>query len=227
MGFFSSVKKVGGGLLGGITGQGGADAAGDAAAQQERFIREGIGALDQSYKNQLSLLQPYLQTGDKALSTYSSLLGLDGAPVDYSAFENLPEYQFALQQGQLGIDRAAAAGGNLFAGGRLKEAAAFNSGLASQNFNSYANRLSALANLGPQTAGMLSGYQGNLGQNKANMLASIGDARAGGYLGAANSYSNAASNLLNFAGGFFGGGGSAQGLNAQVNPSAGFMNTRF
>lgn len=231
MGFLSGVAKVGKGLLGGVTGQGGADAASDAAAQQEKFIRQGIGALDQSYTNQLNLLQPYQQTGDKALSTYSSMLGLGGAPVDYSAFQNSPDYQFALQQGQLGLDRTAAAGGNLFSGGRMKEAAAFNSGLASQNYNAYANRLSALANLGPQTAGMLAGYQGNLGQNKANMLASIGDARAGGYLGQANSYSSAASNLMNFVGSFYGGGGAAQGLNAQVSPSAGsgsgFMNTSF
>lgn len=227
MGLLSSVKKVGGGLLGGVTGQGGADAASDAAAAQERFIREGIGALDTSYKNQQGLLNPFLQTGTNALNSYAGLLGLNGGVPDYSGFKDSPDYKFALEQGQMGMDRAASAGGNLFSGNRLLEASRFNQGLATQNYQNYANRLGSLANLGPAMATQLSGYQGQLGQNKANMLSQIGDARAGGYLGQANSYSNAASNLMNFVGSFYGGGGSAQGLNAQVPSSGGFMNSSF
>lgn len=208
MGLFKKIKKAAGGIVGGLTGIGGADAAGKGSKAQTRYLKEGLAELDRSYQDQLGFLGPQQALGNNALNLYGGLLGVNtganggaGMP-DYSSFFKSPGYQFQLEEGENAIGRMQSARGNLFSGGAGRELASFNSGLASQGYNDYANRLGAFANLGPQTNNLLAGYRGNLGSSKANLLAGIGDAKAAGYVGAANSYSNAAGNLLNFGSSF-------------------------
>ncbi len=229
MGLLGKIKKVGSsGLIGGLTGAGGARAARRGARAQQQALRQGINTLDETYDDQFNLLNPQAQIGNQALAQYGQLFGIgtgangaNGAP-DYSQFFESPGYQFTQQQGEQGIGRMQSARGNLFSGGAGKELNEYNNGLASQGYNDYANRLGAFANLGPQTNQLIAGYMGQRGQGVANLQSGIGDARASGIVGAANSYSNAASNILNFVSSIYGGKGSAQGLNAgvQQSPSA-------
>jgi hypothetical protein len=119
-----------------------------------------------------------------------------------------PGYQFRLDQGELGIKRAASARGGQYSGATLKALANFNSGLASQEYgNAYSrfntdqttnyNRLAGLAGTG-QTANTAVGNAGNsafntianAGNANANAqgqyLQNAGEARASGYVGTAN-----------------------------------------
>lgn len=58
----------------------------------------------------------------------------------YAGFEQDPGYAFRQQQGEQAINRAAAAGGGRHSGRTMKALAQFNSGLASQEFQNFANR---------------------------------------------------------------------------------------
>lgn len=55
-------------------------------------------------------------------------------------FEEDPGYQFRLQEGEQGIQRAAAANGSAYSGATLKALARFNSGLASQEYGAWDTR---------------------------------------------------------------------------------------
>jgi hypothetical protein len=123
-----------------------------------------------------------------------------GAP-NYANFFMSPDYNFALQQGQLGLDRTAASGGSLFSGGRMKEAAQFNQGLASQQFNNYTNRLASLAGVGQTATQSTNNALSGAGNTIGNALTGMGDARASGYIGAANAKQAGYNNLFNLAGG--------------------------
>ena len=114
-----------------------------------------------------------------------------GAGPDYSAFFQSPGYQFRQDEGIRAIDRSASARGQLMSGGTLRELQRYGQGLASSEFNSYANRLSDLAGIGSSvaTAGGQLGAQaaGQVGTSAANIGQSImagGTAQASGIVGA-------------------------------------------
>lgn len=79
-------------------------------------------------------------------------------PIDV---QNDPGYQFNLEQGQIGLNRALGAQGGLFSGNALKEAANFNQGLASNYYNdAYARQANMV---GSQNS--IYGSQGDIGAN--------------------------------------------------------------
>lgn len=126
-----------------------------------------------------------------------------GTP-DYSAFFRSPDFDFALQQGQRGLDATAAAGGNLFGGNRLREASQFNQGLATQQFGNFSNRLASLAGLGPQTTNQLGQTLQNTGNQIGQGLQNMGNVRGSGYVNAANAQQQGLNNLLGIGGLFLG-----------------------
>lgn len=163
---------------------------------------------------------PWLNTGKSALSTLAGMYGLNGgtsgAPAgatqtmfdgttatplngspgqsgepNYSAFFSSPDYQFALQQGQGALDRDAANRGTLYSGGHTTDAIQFGQGLASQQFNNYANRLASLAGIG-QTAANQLGYAG---QSMANQVGNLNMANAANQMNSSYNKANAYSNL--------------------------------
>ncbi len=112
---------------------------------------------------------------------------------DYSAFFKSPGYQFRLDEGVRAIDRSASARGQLMSGGIQRELTRYGQGLASSEFNSYANRLSDLAGIGSSVAtagGQLGATAaGQVGASAANIGQSImaaGSARASGIIGSNN-----------------------------------------
>lgn len=116
--------------------------------------------------------------------------GSSGKP-DYSAFYESPDYQFAFQEGNRAVNAGLAARGLSNSGRALKELTRYGQGAASTQLNNYRNQLAAMAGIGQQTAQNL-GQQGMatgqiVGQNTQNAA----DARASGYLGQANSWTNA------------------------------------
>lgn len=139
-----------------------------------------------------SLLRPQIDTGTGANYTLAQLYGLptpgnpSGGQADAASkiFAASPDYNFALQQGQLGVDRSNAAKGLTLSGGQIKDTATFNQGLATQTFGNYYNRLLSLSQLGTQAAGTNAqlastgaNLSGNLGTTGANVSANLAGAR--------------------------------------------------
>lgn len=134
-------------------------------------------------------------------------------------FQADPGYEFRMAQGQQALERSAAARGGLLSGAALKDTARFSQGLASQEYQAAfdrfntnrTNKMNPLLSLAgsAQTA---SGALGAAGQNYANAagnalgqyaatagqnITGSGNARASGYVGAANAISNGISQAYN------------------------------
>lgn len=131
--------------------------------------------------------RPFLEAGYDALGRQQRIL--DG---DYSQFENSPDYLYARDEMQRGIERGASARGGLYNGGTSVDLARHLNGLANQNLNSYWNKLAGRAGQGQVTASGL----GALGANMANNIGSLNMTnaanQASSYQQRADAYSGAA-----------------------------------
>jgi len=150
-------------------------AANKAASAQNRASQQANELKGRIYENARSDLAPYQQAGTNALAGLTAL-----SNGDYSAFQNSPDYQFAMQQGVQGLDRSAAARGALYSGGQQADLTSFAQGLASQNVGNYRNQLMSLAGMGQNAAGQIAGvgqnYAGAYGQNLNNAAYAQGSA---------------------------------------------------
>lgn len=165
-----SLLGAGVGTLGSIWGgnKGGKAIAGAANQANDK--------LTGTYEQGLSYFQPYQQAGTGALSGLSAL-----AAGDYSGFQSSPDYQWAQQQGQQGMDRSAAARGSLYSGGHLADTMAYNQGLASQQLGNYRSSLMDLAGMGQNAAGSMASLGQNYATQYGNNLLTGAGARASGY----------------------------------------------
>jgi hypothetical protein len=211
---------VGGFLIGGPAGAAigaslgsgidGSRAASDASSAQQQAAdaatAEQRREYDMTRADQLGLLKqqredqaPWLSAGQNALSKLAS--GID-LPSD-------PGYQFRLNQGTQGIQRAASAHGGLYSGATLKALARFNQDTASQEYGNSWGRLAQLAGFGQNATNQVGqagqnayGTIANAGMNASNNigqnLMGAGNARASGYVGGANTINNGIGQALNF-----------------------------
>lgn len=146
-------------------------------------------------------------------------------PPTLAQAEQTPGYQFEQEQGQLGIDRTAAAAGGAFTGGTLKAGSAFNTNLATTTYQTQFNN--AFQSYQAQLAKQAQEYQqlitpATLGANAAagtstnvaNLMSNIGNAQAAGTVGTANAVTSGISNGTN---------GILQAylLNGALNPNSG------
>lgn len=122
-------------------------------------------------------------------------------------FQETPGYQFAFDEGVRALDRSASARGDLRGGGYGRELTRYGQGIANQEFNNYANRLSSLAGVGQAATGSTAaaGAQssGNIsnalmagGQAQGNALMAAGTARASGYAGVGNAINSGVQNYM-------------------------------
>lgn len=129
-------------------------------------------AADANYYANTQNMQPYLNAGNASIGQIQQLNA-----GNFSSFRESPDYQFALTQGLQGLDRSAAARGSLYSGGQSADVLGYASGLASQQYGNYYNRLMGLAGMGQSAASALAG----VGNTYANQTAN-------------NAYNNAANN---------------------------------
>ncbi len=146
-----------------------------------------------------------------------------GEAPDYSAFFKSPGYEFRLEEGTRALDRSAAARGMLMSGGHTRELTRYGQGLASNEFNSYANRLASMAGIG-QTATQATGALGSAASGQVgrqtNALGQTimagGTAQAGGIVDSNNAMLGGFQGALGSIGGAIqnypwgGGGGTVQ-----------------
>lgn len=151
-----------GAVIGGV-------AANNAAKKGAKATDQASQAAIDEQRRQFDLTRgdqlPFLQAGHGALGDMQALNS-----GDFSKFFQTPDYAFARDQGLQGIDRSASARGGMFSGGADADRMKFASGLASQNYNQFYNRLQAMAGQGQTTASGL----GQLGMGMANNIGNAG-----------------------------------------------------
>lgn len=133
-----------------------------------------------------------------------------------SQFFTSPGYQFRREQGLDAMQNSAAARGTLSSGNTLKALQSYGDGLASQEFDSYANRLASLAGVGQTATQNVGALGANAARGSGAALQNAGAARASGYAGQANAWGSGL-NQLGQLGGYMNWGG---GRNMQGQPTA-------
>ena len=146
--------------------------------------------------------KPYQQGGldayNKLQGEYGNLLGNTGDVYNRLAggYQESPGYQFKLKQGLQSGTNAAAAGGVLGTPYHQEEAQQYGQGLANQDFEQYLNHQLGLYGQGLEGLGHQSdqGFQANT--DYGNLLAQLGNAKAGyGYAGQAGKNAGRSSGL--------------------------------
>lgn len=199
---------------------GGSDASSSAADAQVRASQDAIKQENATGQTIATNFQPYTDAGSAALSALRTGLGIGSGvspaiydqpggiasnsptgafarPFTLADFNASPAYQFNLQQGQDAINAGAAARGNYFGAGTLKDLARFTQGLAGNEFQTARgnfvqdqgtnfNRLLALVTGGQGAASSLSSLQSGIANNVANLTTGIGNAQASGIVGSQN-----------------------------------------
>jgi hypothetical protein len=132
----------------------------------------------------------YQLSRQRQLSQQQQQQSTPGTP-DMSVFFESPDYQFNLAEGQKAIDRSLAARGRSLSGAGVREGIRYASGMASNEFGNFYNRLANLAGIG-QTA---TNSTATAGMNAANNIAQnhlyAGNARANGYMQTGQAVNNA------------------------------------
>jgi hypothetical protein len=129
---------------------------------------------------------------------------------DFSAedFQTDPGYAFRMSEGLKGLDRQAAARGGLISGAALKAAQRYGQDVASNEYQNAYNRynqnrstrynmLTGQQAVGQNATNAQTQAAGSYGQQAGQTLMDMGNARASGYMGAANAYSNALQGIGN------------------------------
>ncbi len=166
-------------------------------------------------------LSPYADAGTKSLSQIMDLMGLNGPEAAQAAkanFTTTPGYEFRVGEGVKALDRSASAQGGLYSGAAGRALTQYGQDIGSEEYGNYISGLSGLVSGGQNAAGGLSNLTAGLGSdrasailgtgaNKANVRTGglsaitgsnteVGQAQAGGVLGAANARAAGANNLL-------------------------------
>lgn len=174
-----------GNIIGDITGTNQqANAAVQAAQIQANAANNASQLLQQN-------LSPYMNVGTQSLPQYLNLLGLGsgGQAGMQQALQNMPGYQFALQQGLKGAANSASGSGLNLSGAQQKGLANYATGLAQQNYQNYLGNLQSAVGLGQNSAAGVASGVGNYMTQAAN-------AQAAGQVAQGNAQSNAINSLM-------------------------------
>lgn len=160
-----------------------------AGKQAQRGYEAAEASAREGRRGALQELQPYTQTGMQGLGVLSSLLMGKRYDEDTKEFTNVtpeermalfqesPGYQFSLSEGLKALESTQAARGGLFSGRALREAQTYGQGMASQEYQTYLDRLAQLTGVGQASAGqaaqVITGSASQIGQ------AQLGRALAG------------------------------------------------
>lgn len=182
-----------GAIIGGVASIGsallGSRAAGKAADAQAQSGEAAIAEQRRQFDLSRSDMAPYREAGQQAIGSLSDMLqpGYDHT--------TSPGYQFRLDEGNRAIENSAAAKGLLLSGGNLKDIIGYSQGMAADDFDRQFNRTASVAQGGQQVGMGLAQLGQQSANNIGNTMMGIGNARASGYMGAANAWSQGLGNL--------------------------------
>ncbi len=198
-------------LFSGIFGASKAQQAAQAQVAQEQKALEFQQSV---YADQKANQQPFIGAGQdsigRLMEAFKAGIYGPGSIADFKAptldeARSTPGYQFTQQQGELGIERGAAAAGGAFTGGTLKALANYDTGLADSTYSNVFNRalstyqsqlqgqqqsygqLLGVAGLGESAAAGLNANGTAMANTIGNTFGNIGNSQAAGIVGSANS----------------------------------------
>lgn len=196
-----------------------ADAQVASAAEASRLQRE-------MFDKQVALQEPFRQGGLAGQNRLMELLGIggdagaadygrDGRDFSMNDFEADPGYAFRLSEGNKALERSAASRGMVLSGSMFKGLQRYGQEMGSQEYQNAFNRfqtnrssrlnpLMGLAGAGQSATNVVSGAAGQLGQNLGENAMGAGNARASGYVGSANAYTNAINQMGNLGAQYYG-----------------------
>jgi hypothetical protein len=188
----------------------GANAAKKASKAQVDAAREAQAANERNLQKQIDLQEPFRQGGLTAQNKIMELLGIGGdansaeygnaaKPFGMDQFKADPGYDFRMSEGMKALERSAAARGGLMSGSALKGITRFGQDLASTEYNNAFNRyqversarlnpLQSLMGSGQSATNVMTNTIGQSSQNEQANAMNVGQARASGYVGAANAW---------------------------------------
>jgi hypothetical protein len=223
-------STIGSSLPGVLQGAAGIYGSQNAAEKQTQADQNAINTQQSTLGNINGIWNTQQNLGQGAQTALGTALGTNGKPADYSGFQNMPGYQFAVQQGTQAIQRQAASMGNAYTPNTAEAVGQYVTGTAAQDYNTYINQLMGAAGLGSTANTALTGANMGVGANISQLQQNQGQAQASGVSGAANavgglfSPNGAGTSLIGAAGkaltGGGGGGATASGVGG-VNPFAG------
>lgn len=204
-------------ILGGIiSGLMGSSASRSAANTQANSAQAQLDFNKQVYADQTAQFAPWQEMGMQGQQAYNSLLGLGSAPSGFNSavaapnganYQQSPGYQFQMDQGLDAAQSSAYARGGGLSGRTLTDLNNYAQGVANQDYNgymdratndyqTYLNRLQGVGQMGQASAGMQASAAGNYGTNGMNAIGSMGDARAAGTVGSANAWTSGINNAI-------------------------------
>ena len=186
----------------------GANAAGEAASTQADAARQAGDVQRDIFERQVELGRPYREAGELALNKLIPL-ATEYTPFGMQQFQQDPGYGFRLSEGQKALERSAAARGGLMGGATGKALTRFGQEMGSQEYQNAFNRyqaerqarlnpLQSLAGVGQTAANTLGAQAGQFGANMAESLGAGAQARASGYVGAANAIGGGLNQYMNY-----------------------------
>lgn len=178
-----------------------------AKAESQGQLQQGFNTAKDYLTQAGAQYDPFTKYASNYNDLYAGGVGANGAAGSASAWNaftnNNPGYQFALDQGLQGINRAAAAGGNLASGNTLAAAAGYGTNLANQYYQQWLDNLrSGMSSsfAGAQgkagTLGQIGGYGYQLGQDKAGITNKAAGDIAGLIGGASAAKTQGGANLI-------------------------------
>lgn len=146
-------------------------------SQASNYTGQANSALKNNYT---SALQPYLTnygTAQQGVGQLGNVLGLNGPAGSQSALaalESTPGYQFQKQQGENGINAAAAANGTLNSGNQDIALSKFNQGLAGTTYGNYVSQLEPYLSASATAANGIGNTYTGLGNALSSNLTGLG-----------------------------------------------------
>ena len=173
-----------------------ADAAQYAADLQFRQYRENVQRQKPFYDVGVNALPELVQA-----SRYT--------PFDYNLYQQDPGVGFRFKTGMDALERTAAARGGLISGNQLRGAVQYGQEFGTQDYNDALNRyllqnrekynrLAGITGMGQTTANTIGVAGQNMATNVGNDMQAGANARASGYIGAANAVSGGIGQYLNY-----------------------------
>jgi hypothetical protein len=201
MAWMMAAAVVGSSLLG-------ASSSRSAANTQAQAAREAGDVQREIFERQVELGKPYREAGETALNKLIPL-ATEYTPFGMQQFQADPGYGFRMSEGMKALERSAAARGGLMSGGTGKALQRFGQEMGSQEYQNAFNRyqaerqarlnpLQSLAGVGQTAAQNLAGQAGQFGSNMAETIGAGAQARASGYMGAANAITGGLGQYMNY-----------------------------
>ena len=186
-----------------------AKAADKASDAQSEASEAGIEEQRRQFDKLVELLSPYNKAGEGSLAAQQNILGLNGAQAQQQAIsgiEQSPYFQATAKQGENAILQNASATGGLRGGNTQGALAQFRPQLLNQLVQQQYQNLGGITSLGQNSAAQTGNAGMQSANNIGNLLQQQGAARAGGYIGGAQAYSDSLGDLFKLGGAALGSG---------------------